>query len=26
VIVMLASNDGAYMTGEIVKVDGGVHN
>jgi len=26
VISMLASSDGAYMTGEIVKVDGGVHN
>ncbi len=26
VIAMLASNDGAHMTGEIVKVDGGVHN
>jgi len=26
VIAMLASDDGAFMTGEIVKVDGGVHN
>jgi NAD(P)-dependent dehydrogenase (short-subunit alcohol dehydrogenase family) len=26
VIAMLASADGAHMTGEIVKVDGGVHN
>lgn len=26
VIAMLASNDGAHMTGEVVKVDGGVHN
>ena len=26
VIAMLASADGAHMTGEVVKVDGGVHN
>lgn len=26
VIAMLASDDGAHMTGEVVKVDGGVHN
>ena len=26
VIAMLASDDGAYMTGEVVKVDGGVHS
>lgn len=26
VIAMLASEDGAHMTGEVVKVDGGVHN
>lgn len=26
VIAMLASDDGSYMTGEIVKVDGGVHS
>ncbi len=26
VVAMLASNDGAFMTGEVVKVDGGVHN
>lgn len=26
VIAMLASEDGAFMTGEIVKVSGGVHN
>lgn len=26
VIAMLASGDGGYMTGEIVKVDGGVHS
>jgi len=26
VIAMLASEDGSYMTGEIVKVDGGVHS
>lgn len=26
VIAMLASDDGAFMTGEIIKVDGGVHN
>lgn len=26
VIAMLASDDGAHMTGEIVKMDGGVHN
>ena len=26
VITMLASDDAAFMTGEIVKVDGGVHN
>lgn len=26
VIAMLASSDGAHMTGEVVKVDGGVHN
>jgi NAD(P)-dependent dehydrogenase (short-subunit alcohol dehydrogenase family) len=26
VIAMLASDDGAFMTGEVVKIDGGVHN
>lgn len=26
VIAMLASDDGGHMTGEVVKVDGGVHN
>ncbi len=26
VIAMLASDDGAHMTGEVVKMDGGVHN
>ncbi len=26
VIAMLASADGAHMTGEVVKIDGGVHN
>lgn len=26
VVAMLASDDGGFMTGEIVKVDGGVHN
>lgn len=26
VIAMLDSQDGAFMNGEIVKVDGGVHN
>jgi NAD(P)-dependent dehydrogenase (short-subunit alcohol dehydrogenase family) len=26
VVAMLASDDGGYMTGEIVKVDGGVHS
>ncbi len=26
VIAMLASEDGAHMTGEVVKMDGGVHN
>jgi len=26
VFAMLASDDGSFMTGEIVKVDGGVHN
>jgi NAD(P)-dependent dehydrogenase (short-subunit alcohol dehydrogenase family) len=26
VVAMLASDDAGYMTGEIVKVDGGVHN
>lgn len=26
VIAMLASNDGAFMTGEIVRVDGGTHS
>ena len=26
VIAMLASEDGAHMTGEIVRIDGGVHS
>ena len=26
VVAMLASDDGAHMTGEVVKIDGGVHN
>ena len=26
VVAMLASDDGSFMTGEIVKMDGGVHN
>lgn len=26
VVAMLASGDGAHMTGEVVKIDGGVHN
>lgn len=26
VVAMLASDDGSFMTGEIVKIDGGVHN
>lgn len=26
VVAMLASDDGAFMTGEVVKVEGGVHN
>ena len=26
VIAMLASADGAHMTGEVVRIDGGVHS
>lgn len=26
VVAMLASDDGAFMTGEVIKVEGGVHN
>lgn len=26
VAMLLASDDGGFMTGEIVKIDGGVHN
>lgn len=26
VVAMLASDDGAFLTGEIIKIDGGVHN
>ena len=26
VVAMLASDDGAFITGEVIKVEGGVHN